>query len=351
MAGVRVGIMGFGQTGRNVFRILASRTDLEVAAICDVVPADQLRYLLKFDTLFGRFAESVELGEGTLEFRGRPIRFWSSFAKGEVPPWREARVDVVLDCTARALDRRDAERHLEAGAGGIVVTTPSPAACDITVVRGWNDGEVRPEHRVVGIASTTVACVAPMLSILKDAFGIERVFFNAVHAYTSAHRLADVPLPDMRRGRSAPENIIPQESRSEAALEAIFPDLAGRITASAMDVPVANGSVVDLTCWHGRPVTPASIAEAVRAAGAGRWNDIVVCEEEPVVSSDVTRSGASATFDVGATLVLGERLSKTLCWIDAGWALAGRAVHAAAALAKSGSASAPSEAFGPGSRR
>jgi glyceraldehyde 3-phosphate dehydrogenase len=175
-----------------------------------------------------------------------------------------------------------------------------------------------------------------MLAILKEAFGIERAFFDAVHAYTNAHRLADVPLADKRRGRSAPENIIPQESRSEAMLERLFPDLVGKLTGSAVDVPVANGSVVDLTCWHARPVSPGAIADAVRAAAAGRWRGIVACEDDPIVSSDVTRSVYSCIFDAPATMTLGDRVSKTLAWIDAGWAFAVRVAEVVSELARFG---------------
>ena len=341
MGATRVGIMGFGQTGRNVFRIMASRPDLEIVAICDTVPPDQLLYLLKFDTLFGRFDEPVGLEDGHLRFRDRSIRFWASHPKGAVPPWREAGVDVVLECTARAMTRAGAEAHLEAGAGRVIVCTPPAEPPDITLVRGWNDGELRPEHRMVALASRTVSCIAPVLAILKEAFGVERAFFNAIHAYTNAHRLADVPLSDKRRGRSAPENIIPQESRSEEMLERLFPDLAGKLTGSAVDVPVANGSVVDLTCWHARPVTPESIAAAVRAGAAGRWKGVVACEEEPIVSSDVTRSSLSCIFDAQATMALGPKLSKTLSWIDAGWAFAVRIGEVVAALAALGPAPRP----------
>ncbi len=341
MAAVRVGIMGFGQTGRNVFRIMAGRPDVEIVAICDGVPADQLLYLLKFDTLFGRFDEPVSLSDGALRFRGRDVRFWASYSKGAVPPWKEVDVDVVLECTARAMTRAEAERHLAAGAARLVVCTPSAEPLDITLVRGWNDADLRPEHRLIGLASRTVSCVAPVLAILKEAFGIERAFFDAVHAYTNAHRLADVPLSDKRRGRSAAENIIPQESRSEVMLERLFPDLAGRLTGSAVDVPVANGSVVDLTCWHSRPVTTDSIAAAVRTASMGRWKGVVACEDEPIVSSDVTRSTYSCIFDARAAMTLGDRMSKTLSWIDAGWAFAVRIAEVVSALAALGAPEVP----------
>ena len=334
MGATRVGIMGFGQTGRNVFRILSGRDDIQVAAICDTVPADQLLYLLRFNTLFGRFEEPMTLEDGRLRLRDRSIRFWSPSPKGDVPPWSEEGVDLVVECTSRTLTRSEAERHRAAGAGRVVVSTPSPGPLDITLVRGWNHGDLRPEHRIVGLASRTVSCVTPMLAILKDAFGVERCFFNAIHAYTNAHRLADVPLSDKRRGRSAPENIIPQESRSEEMLETLFPDLRGKLTGSAMDVPVANGSVVDLTCWHSRPATAASIRDAVLAGAAGRWKGIVRCEDDPIVSSDATKSEYSCLFDSPATLILGSRLSKTLCWLDAGWSFSTWIVEVIGALSR-----------------
>jgi glyceraldehyde 3-phosphate dehydrogenase len=341
MAAGRVGIFGFGRTGRNAFRLLAGRPDLELAAICDTAPAEPLVYLLKFDTLQGRFAEPVELGGGRLRFRGREIPFWGSSPRGEVPDWRGSGVDVVLECTMRHLQREDYAKHLEAGAERVVVCAPSTGKLDLLLVPGIGEERLNRQHRVVGLASPTVACAAPVLAILLEAFGIERAFFNAVHAYTTAHRLADVPLEDKRRGRSAAENIIPQESRSEAVLGEILPPLRGKLVGSAVNVPVANGSAVDLTCWHERAVTAESVRDAVQRAARGAWRTVVAFEEEPIVSSDVTVSDFPCTFDSQAAMAVGSRISKTLSWFDSGWALARRAVDAAARLAAFGGEAAP----------
>jgi len=186
---------------------------------------------------------------------------------------------------------------------------------------------VKREHCILSCASSTVHCVAPVAKILLDAFGIQKLLFTTIHSYTNQHRLADVPAEDKRRGRAAAQNIIPQESRSPGMLQELIPELAGRVVGAAMNVPVPNGSAVDLVCWHERKVTVTAINEVVRTAIAARWKGIMAYETEPIVSSDVTRSSFSSTFDSRATMVLGENVSKTLSWYDAGWGYAHRAVE------------------------
>jgi glyceraldehyde 3-phosphate dehydrogenase len=172
-----------------------------------------------------------------------------------------------------------------------------------------------------------VHCLAPILAILEEAFGIRRALFTTIHSYTSAHRLADVPAEDKRRGRAAAENIIPQASRSPAMIVELLPELRGRLTGYAMNVPVSNGSVVDLVTWHEKPVTAAALNEALRtAAAAERWKRVLDFEDAPIVSSDIARSRFSATFDSLATMTLGDRVSKTLSWFDSGYGYAHRAV-------------------------
>jgi glyceraldehyde 3-phosphate dehydrogenase len=169
--------------------------------------------------------------------------------------------------------------------------------------------------------------VAPLAKILLDAFGIRKLLFTTIHSYTNQHRLADVPAQDMRRGRAAAENIIPQDSRSPGMLQELIPALRGKVLGSAMNVPVPNGSAVDLVCWHERPVTVTAINEVVRTAIAAQRRGIMAYETEPIVSSDVAHSSFSSTFDSRATMVLGENVSKTLSWYDAGWGYAHRVVE------------------------
>jgi glyceraldehyde 3-phosphate dehydrogenase (phosphorylating) len=322
-----VGIFGFGRIGRNLFRILHARNDIRIGAVSDLAEPEGLAYLLKFDTLLGRFPQEVSVEEGTLVVGGRRIPLLSGKGQPAVPRWGELGVDTVLEATSRGRTRAEAEAHLAAGARRVILLAPPLEAPDITVVMGVNDDRMRRQHRVVSNASSTVHCLAPVAKILHEAFGIRRAIFTTVHSYTSAHRLADVPAEDKRRGRAAAENIIPQESRSPSMLLELLPELSGRLSGYAMNVPVSNGSVVDLVCWHEKRVTPEAVNEAVRARAAEpRWKDILEFETEPIVSSDVARSPFSATFDALATMTLRDRVSKTLSWFDSGYGYAHRAV-------------------------
>ncbi len=322
-----VGIFGFGRIGRNLLRLLHDRDDIRVGAISDLAEPAGLEYLLKFDTLLGRFDEEVTLEGSTLWVGGRKIPLLTGKDQPAVPRWGELGVDTVLEATSRGRTRAEAEAHLAAGARRVILLAPPLEKPDITVIAGINEDRIAAEHRVVSNASSTAHCLALVVKALEHAFGIRRAIFTTVHSYTSAHRLADVPLKDKRRGRAAAENIIPQESRSPAMVVDLLPELSGKLTGYAMNVPVSNGSVVDLVCWHEKPVTRQAINEALRAAaGAPRWKGVLAFETEPIVSSDVARSRYSATFDSLATMTLGDRLSKTLSWFDSGYGYAHRAV-------------------------
>ncbi|MGH9398882.1 MAG: type I glyceraldehyde-3-phosphate dehydrogenase [Thermoanaerobaculia bacterium] len=324
----RVGLFGFGRIGRNLFRILYNRDDIRVAAVSDLAEPAGIEYLLRFDTMLGRFPDEVSVKEGHIYVVGRQIPVFSGKDQPPVPDWKGLGVDVVFEATNVGRTRAEAERHLEAGARRVILLAPPSEKPDATIVMGVNDGQLRLEHRIVSNASSTVHCVTPVVQILHEAFGIERAIFTTVHSYTSAHRLADVPTEDKRRGRAAAENIIPQESRSPAMVAQLLPALAGRISGYAMNVPVRNGSVVDLVCWHEKKVTPVAINEVLRTAAAtARWKSVLRFERDPIVSSDVACSTWSATFDSLATMTLGEKVSKTLSWYDSGFGYAYRAVE------------------------
>jgi glyceraldehyde 3-phosphate dehydrogenase (phosphorylating) len=324
----RVGIFGFGRIGRNLFRLLYSRDDIEIGAIADLAQPEGVEYLLRFDTLLGRFPDAVSAKDGHLYVAGRRIPLLTGKDQPPVPAWGELGVDTVLEATSRGRTRKEVEAHLAAGARRVILLAPPLEPPDVTIVRGLNDAALSPGHRMISNASSTVHALAPAVKLLHDAFGIRRGIFTTVHSYTSAHRLADVPSEDKRRGRAAAENIIPQESRSPAMLNALLPEVGGRLTGYAMNVPVSNGSVVDLVCWHERPASREAINEIFRtAAGSSRWKGILRYEDEPIVSSDVARSSFSATFDSMATMMLGDRMSKTLSWFDSGYGYAHRAVE------------------------
>jgi len=245
---------------------------------------------------------------------------------GDVP-WGDLGVDIVIEATAQNRSRQEFEKHLKQGAKRVILCVPQKTPPDITVVMGVNDNQLKPQHRIVSNASCTAHCAAPVVKILHEAFGIRRAFLSTVHAYTNQQRLADVPSEDKRRGRAAAENIIPQETNAAQVVTELIPDLAGRLTATSMNVPVPNGSVVDLVCWHEKPVTKVAINEVIRTAAAtDKWRGILNYEDDPIVSSDIIRSTYSSTFDSQATMVQKENVSKTLAWYDNGWGYSHRVV-------------------------
>jgi glyceraldehyde 3-phosphate dehydrogenase len=317
--------MGFGRIGRNLFRILYNREDIRLSAISDIADKRALEYLLRFDTILGRFPEEVSIHESHLYVVGRQIPMLDKKEPGEVP-WGALGVDVVIEATAQRRTRQELERHLAQGAKKVILCVPQKTPPDITVVMGVNDDKLRADHHIISNGSCTAHCAAPIIKILDEAFGIERAFLSTVHAYTNQQRLADVPDEDKRRGRAAAENIIPQETNAAQVVMELLPELAGKITGESMNVPVPNGSVVDLVCWHRKPVTPIAINEVIRTAASSYWKEIIDYQNEPIVSSDIIHSPFSGTFDSLATMVMGKNVSKTLAWYDNGWGYAHRVV-------------------------
>jgi glyceraldehyde 3-phosphate dehydrogenase len=325
MQPIRVGLSGFGRIGRNLFRILYKNSDVRISAISDIADHAALEYLIRFDTIFGPFPEELSVKEGNLYVHGRQIPMFSGQRPGDVP-WGDLGIDVVVEATGQQRTREELEGHLEAGAKAVILCAPPKDPPDITIVMGVNDHHLRPEHHIVSNASCTAHCAAPVIKILHEAFGIEKAFLNTVHAYTNQQRLADVPAKDPRRGRAAAENIIPQTTNSAQMIMGLIPELEGRVTGEAMNVPVPNGSCVDLVCWHEKPVSVTAVNEVVRTAASSSWTGILHFEDDPIVSSDIIRSAYSSTFDSLATMVLGDRVSKTLSWYDNGWGYAHRVV-------------------------
>ena len=326
MSSVGVGLMGFGRIGRNLFRILYQSKAIRLSAISDIADHKALEYLLRFDTILGQFPDEVSIKEGHLYVAGRQIPMLSEKEPGDVP-WGDLGVDVVIEATARKWSRAKLEQHLVRGAKRVILCAPPQEPPDITVVMGVNDEQLTTEHRIVSNGSCTAHCAAPIVKVLHEAFGIQRAFLSTVHAYTNQQRLADVPSEDKRRGRAAAENIIPQETDAALMVSKLIPEMAGRISGGSMNVPVPNGSVVDLVCWHEKPVTKVAINEVVRtAASTAKWREILEYEDEPIVSSDIIRSPYSTTFDSLASMVMGDRVSKTLSWYDNGWGYAHRVV-------------------------
>ena len=328
----RVGLMGFGRIGRNVFRILHDRNDIEIAAIVDIAEPEALEYLLRFDTVHGRFDQPVWVKGGALYTRGRAVTLLQAKAPGDVD-WKALGVDIVVEATGQYRTRDVLQRHLDKGASRVVLTVPPRGEIDALVVMGVNDHVLGPDTRIVSNASCTANALAPICKILDDAFGIERGFMTTVHAYTNDQRLADVPHTEMRRSRAAAENIIPTTTHSPKVVESILPQLAGRLDGMALNVPVPDGSTVDLVTWMKRDVTPEQVNEIVRSASMTTFAGIVEYTDQPVVSSDVVGNDHSAVFDGLSTFVLGGSMLKTITWYDNGWGYAMRVTELIARLA------------------
>ncbi len=322
---INVGLMGFGRIGRDLFRLLYSRDDIRVAAVNDIADPKGLEYLLKFDTIQGRFPTEVSVHGENIYVDGRQIPL-ISVGRDQDVAWGSMGIDVVIEATGKPAPRKQVERHLENGAKRVILCVPPEEPPDITVVMGVNDDQLKPEHRIVSNASCTAHAAGPIIKILHNAFGIQRAFLSTVHAYTNQQRLADVPSEDKRRGRAAAENIIPQATGAAEVIMGLVPELEGRIQGMAMNVPVPNGSLVDLVCWHEKPVSTLAINEVVRTAAAGSYRSVLDYEDEPIVSSDILRSPFSGTFDALGTMVLGDKVSKTLTWFDNSWGYTNRVV-------------------------
>jgi glyceraldehyde 3-phosphate dehydrogenase len=323
---VRVGIMGFGRIGRNVFRIAQKIRDMEVVAIVDVADPKALEYLLRFDTVHGHFDEPFSVKENGMYIRGRQIAMITKREPGEVD-WAAYGVDIVVESTGKYRTRELLKRHLEAGARKVILTVPPRDDIDFTVVMGVNDKDLKPEHRIISNASCTSNALAPIAKILNTAFGIDRGFLTSVHAYTNDQRLADVPSSEMRRSRAAAENIIPTDTWSVNAVMKMVPELSGKLSGTAMNVPVPDGSTLDFVTLMKRDVTPTEVNEVVWSAAQSDYRSIVEYSTEPIVSSDVIGNSHSAVFDSMSTMVVGGNLLKTLTWYDNGWGYASRVVE------------------------
>ena len=321
---VRVGINGFGRIGRNVFRAAhESDADVEIVAVNDITDAGTLGHLLKYDSVYGPFHGEVTAGEGALTVDGREVKVLAERDPAALP-WSDLGVDVVIESTGLFTKRADAAKHLEAGAKKVLISAPASGE-DVTVALGVNfetayDGD---KHEIISNASCTTNCVAPMLKVLNDAFGIETGFMSTIHAYTGDQRVHDAPHKDLRRARAAAVNIIPTTTGAAQATALALPALEGKLNGVAMRVPVPDGSVTDLTATLDQDVTVEQVNEAFKKAAEGELKDVLVYTEDPIVSSDIVTDPASCIFDSGLTKVIGNQV-KIVGWYDNEWGYSNR---------------------------
>lgn len=323
--GIRVGINGFGRIGRNVFRILANDNDVEVVAINDLGPADSLAYLLKYDSVHGRFDGEVEAREGAIVVNGKEVKVHAERDPSSIP-WKSHGVDFVVEATGIFRSREACTKHLDAGAGKVLLTVPAKDAIDATIVLGVNDDTLEAGHRIISNASCTTNCLAPMAKVLNDTFGIEHGLITTIHAYTNDQRILDVLHSDLRRARAAAENIIPTSTGAAKAVGLVIPELNGKMHGMAMRVPVSDGSVTDLVCNLSKDVTVDEVNAAFKAAAEGPMKGVLAYTEDPIVSSDIVGDAHSSIIDAQSTLVMEGRMVKTVSWYDNEWGYSNRCV-------------------------
>ena len=323
---MRIAINGFGRIGRSVFRILDKNKDIEVVAINDLSDQESLAYLLKYDTVMGRFSGNVYIEDNIMHTDNETIQMLSQ-REPEDLPWKELNIDIVIEATGVFTKRSLLEGHLKAGAKKVLLTVPAKDEIDNTVVVGVNEHTLKPEHRIVSNASCTTNCLAPMAKILDEAFGIKQGVMNTVHAYTNDQRLADVPHSDLRRSRAAAENIIPTSTGAARAVGKVLPQLNGKLDGIASRVPVPDGSVVDLFLELDKEVCIDDINEIVQlAAESERMKNILFYSEAPIVSSDIIGNPYSSIYDSICTKVRSGRFVRTLNWYDNEWGYSNRVV-------------------------
>ncbi|MBD3337388.1 MAG: type I glyceraldehyde-3-phosphate dehydrogenase [Candidatus Eisenbacteria bacterium] len=318
MKTTRIAINGFGRIGRSVYRILSQREDMDVVAINDVADNKGLIYLLKYDTVMGAFAGIIRMEGDTLHTGRQRTRMLAVTDPTELP-WAEMEVDYVVESTGRFRKRSEVAQHLDAGAKRVVLTVPAKDPIDATVVIGVNDEVLKAEHRIVSNASCTTNCLAPVVKVLDDSFGIKKGIMTTVHAYTNDQRLADVPHKDMRRSRAAAENIIPTTTGAAKAVGEVLPNLKGRLHGIAMRVPVPDGSIVDLVTELEAEPSAAEVNAAIKTSAEGPLKNVMEYTEEPIVSSDVIGNPHSSIFDGLSTRVLPGGFIKVLSWYDNEW--------------------------------
>jgi len=323
---MKVAINGFGRIGRSVFRILNNRKNVSVIAINDIAENAVLAYLLKYDTVMGRFNDTVELDGNVMKTSHNEVRMVAERDPRKLP-WEELGVEVVIEATGIFRTRVQLQQHIDAGAKRVILTVPAKDEIDYTLVIGVNDDGLTADHKIISNASCTTNCLAPMAKILNDNFGIEYGVINTIHAYTNDQRLADVPHSDWRRSRAAAENIIPTTTGAAKAVGKVLPELKGKLDGIAMRVPVPDGSVVDSVLRLGKDVTVDDINEAVfTASQSDSMRNVVEYSTLPVVSTDIIGNPHSSIFDAPFTKVIEGSLVKTLNWYDNEWGYSNRVV-------------------------
>lgn len=332
--GIKVGINGFGRIGRNVLRAALKDHDIDFVAVNDITDAKTLAHLLKYDSVHRILKEDVEVSNDVITVAGREIKVLKIKDPSDLP-WKELGVEVVIESTGLFRDRDSASKHLSAGARKVIITAPAKGE-DITIVMGVNEKDyLYAEHHIISNASCTTNCLAPVVKVLHDTFGIEKGIMSTIHSYTSDQMLLDAPhKSDLRRARAAALSMVPTTTGAAKAVTLVIPELKGRLNGMAFRVPTPNVSVVDLSVWLKKDVTVEQINQALKEAAQGHLKGILDYNELPLVSSDYNGNSYSSIVDGLSTMVVDGNLAKVVSWYDNEWGYSCRVIDLAKYITK-----------------
>jgi glyceraldehyde 3-phosphate dehydrogenase len=334
---MKIAINGFGRIGRNVFKIAMEREGMEIVALNDLTSPKTLAHLLKYDSTFGVYAKSVEAKEDSIVVDGKEIKIYAERNPKDLP-WGKLGVDVVIESTGIFREATSAKGgykdHITAGAKKVILTVPAKDAIDQTIVLGVNDSELDTSNVAFSNASCTTNCLSPIAKVLNDKFGIIDGLMTTVHAYTNDQVILDGPHSDLRRARSAAQNIVPTTTGAAVAVGKVLPELKGKLNGSAMRVPTPTGSIVDLTVRLEKSPSVEEVNAAMKEAAEGAMKGILEYTEDPIVSSDIVGNTHSSIFDALSTMVMDNGLVKVLSWYDNEMGYSNRVVDLAAKIMK-----------------
>lgn len=329
---INVAINGFGRIGRLVLRAGIKDKSINWIAVNDITDAKTLAHLFKYDSVHGRYEGSVEHTDDSLMIDGKKIKVLSILDSSKYP-WKELDIDVVVESTGKFTDRAGCEAHLKAGAKKVLLSAPGKGM-DLTIVMGVNEGSYdKNKHHIVSNASCTTNCLAPVVKVLHDNFGVKRGFMTTIHAYTADQKLVDAPHKDLRRARSAAVSIIPTTTGAAKSVAEVIPELKGKLDGLSFRVPVATGSVTDFVCELEKSAAKEELNEAFRKASE-KLKGVLEYSAEPLVSADIVHDSNSSIFDSELTNVLSGNFVKVVAWYDNEWGFSERMVDVVKLLMK-----------------
>ena len=314
----KVGINGFGRIGRNFLRACMGNGDLEIVAVNDITDSETLAHLLKYDSVHGKFDANVEAGRDVIVVNGKEMRVMAERDPAALP-WSDLGVQVVVESTGIFRDREGASKHLQAGAKKVLISAPAKDP-DLTVVLGVNEKDYVPaSHHIISNASCTTNCLAPVVKVLMDSFGVKKGIMTTIHSYTNDQKILDLPHKDLRRARAAALSMIPTTTGAAKAVSLVLPTMKGKLDGFAIRVPTPNVSVVDLVAELDKEVTIDQVNQAMKDASVGSLKGILGASEEELVSCDFNGDSRSSIVDLAYTKVIESRMVKILSWYDNEW--------------------------------